>query len=87
MTNNIEMLKAELMELVRDTTTGLTSRWHKVCNALFEELGGESKLKALKKEALKIRTTSRGLGTLEELDKLMELEKQIDELERYKLWK
>ena len=58
-----------------------------LCAELFEELGGESKLRALKKEALKIRTTRRGLGTVEELDKLMELEKQIDELERYKLWK
>lgn len=85
MTNTIEMLKAELLELVRDTTTGLTPRWHEVCGALFEELGGESKLRALKKEALRTRT--RGLGTLEELNKLTELEKQIDELERYKLWK
>lgn len=83
MTNKIETLKAELMELVRDTTTGLTPRWHEICNALFEELGGESKLKELKKACLKER--AKRLGA--DMDKLFELEKQIDELERYKLWR
>lgn len=83
MTNTIEMLKDELMELVRDTTTGLTPRWHEICGELFKELGGESKLRELKKACLKER--AKRLDA--DMDKLIELEKQIDELERYKLWK
>lgn len=83
---NVETLREKLLEVVRDKNAPFGS-FKAACAELFEALGGESKLRALKKEALKIRTTRRGLGTVEELDKLMELEKQIDELERCKLWK
>lgn len=81
----LETLKNELYNAVCDKNAKMTD-FRDLCAELFEEMGGENKLRALKKEALKIRTT-RGLGTAEELDKLIELEKQIDELERYKLWK
>lgn len=82
----LETLKNRLYEAVCDKNAKMTD-FRDLCAELFEEMGGENKLKALKKEALKIRTTRRGLGTLEELNELIELEKQIDELERYKLWK
>jgi hypothetical protein len=82
----LETLRNELYEAICDKDAKMTD-FRDLCAELFNELGGENKLRALKKEALKIRTTRRGLGTLEELNELIELEKQIDELERYKLWK
>lgn len=81
----LETLRNELYNAVCDKNAKMAD-FRDLCAELFNEMGGESKLRELKKEALKIRTT-KGLGTLEELEELMELEKQIDELERYKLWK
>jgi hypothetical protein len=80
----LETLRNELYNAVTDKNAKMAD-FRDLCAELFNEMGGESKLRELKKEALKAR--ARGLGALEELDELMELEKQIDELERYKLWK
>lgn len=81
---NVETLRKELLEIVRDKNARVgAGKFREVCEKLFEALGGESKLRELKKACLKERAKKLDA----DMEKLFELEKQIDELERYKLWK
>ena len=78
----VEILREQLLEAVRDKNAKM-SDFRPICSELFEALGGESKLRELKKACLKER--AKRLDA--DVEKLIELEKQVDELERYKLWK
>ena len=82
MTNKVETLREKLLEMVRDKNAKVSS-FKAVCAELFEALGGENKLRELKKACLKER--AKRLDA--DMDKLFELEKQIDELERYQSWR
>lgn len=79
---NIEILRENLLKVVRDKNAPFGS-FKTACAELFEALGGESKLRELKKACLKER--AKGLDA--DIEKLIELELQADELERCKLWK
>ena len=76
-----ETLKNRLLEIVHDAKS-TRAEFKAVCADLFEEMGGETELRALKKASVK--ENFKGLDV--DVDKLDKLNTKIREMEIYKEW-
>lgn len=72
----ITTLEDELYAIIRDTTKGITKRYHAICAEIFSLLGGEEELKRLENKAFKLKRSW--------TDEYFEIIKQIDLLKHYK---